>query len=307
MRMHGEDDRSERLVLRYHGGKSKLAAKIVGFFPPHQRYVEPYGGAASVLLHKPCGMSTEEVYNDIDDEVVDLFRLLRNSELATQLCQALTLTPYAREEWKRSYEHSTDSVEKVRRFVVRVMMGWGTKGLDPDYKCIWRGNDAHGGWPEWKSYVDNLPRIVARLREVNVENAPAIWVMQKQDAKTTLHYVDPPYHLDWPDYTYKHDMDYEEHEALLKFLQRLKGMVILSGYPSELYDRHLQGWYVKTFNTQTDNQIHSTKRKECLWFNAAAAAYWLTHLGSRIAESDRVTAGNHRVRPRTKRGISQFS
>ena len=306
MRMHSEDDLSSRLVLRYHGGKSKLAPKIVSYFPPHQRYVEPYGGAASVLLHKPRTMSSEEVYNDIDDEVVDLFRILRDGPLAKQLVQSLTLTPYARKEWEDSYKHSTDTLEKVRRFCVRVMMGWGTKGLDPDYKCIWRGNDAHGGWQEWKSYVDNLPKVIARLREVNIENAPALWVMQKQDAPTTLHYVDPPYHLDWPDYTFKHDMTYEQHEELLQFLNRLQGYVILSGYPSELYDRHLQGWYVQSFNVQTDNQRHRTKRTDCLWLNPKAGAYWKGHFSSRIGEHDLVKPGNHRVKHRTKPRNSQL-
>ena len=104
-----------RPALRYHGGKWKLAPWLQLFFPAHRVYVEPFGGGASVLLRKP--RSYGEVYNDLDAEVVNVFRMLRDR--GPELHNLLTLTPFARAEFKLAYETSADPLEQARRTIAR--------------------------------------------------------------------------------------------------------------------------------------------------------------------------------------------
>ena len=97
-------------AIRYHGGKFRLAAWIIEKMPEHTCYVEPFGGAAGVLLQKP--RSYAEVYNDLDGEVVNLFRVLRDPEMNQRLRDACILTPYSREEFCAAREAVTEPVER---------------------------------------------------------------------------------------------------------------------------------------------------------------------------------------------------
>ena len=271
-------DAPTRPVLRWHGGKWKLAPWIVQHIPPHRIYVEPFGGAASVLLRKP--RSHGEVYNDLDDEVVTLFRVLRNSDQAKALLEALRLTPYARGEFQESYEDVEDPVERARRLVVRSFLGFGSNAHSSKNKgkrtTGFRANaNRNGTTPahDWANYPNALEVIIDRLHGVTVECRPALEVMRQHDSAVTLHYVDPPYlhgtrsrgnpyDLDWR--MYRFELSDEEHAALLQDLQSLKGMVILSGYPSDLYDDLLTGWTRKERETYADG---ARPRTECLWLN----------------------------------------
>lgn len=267
-----------RAVLRWHGGKWRLAPWIVAHFPPHRVYVEPYGGAASVLLRKPRCYS--EVYNDLDDEVVHLFRVLRDPDLAPRLIEALRLTPFARAEFEASYEVSTEPVERARRLVVRSFMGHGADGTTSPYRTGFRSNALKRGSPpqrDWTNYPEGLAITVERLREVIVENRDALDVIGKYDSPETLHYVDPPYvwetrsRLDRkPDGgNYRHELTDEQHRTLLATLRGLEGMVVLSGYATEMYDETLAGWLRVEREALADG---GRKRVEVLWINPAAAA-----------------------------------
>src|SRR3972149_1343948 len=119
--------RPSRPVLRYHGGKWMLAPWVVENFPPHTVYVEPFGGAASVLMRKP--RSSVEVYNDLDDAVVNVFRVLRDRSMARELARVVSLTPWARREFEDAYEHTDDPVEWARRTLVKSFLGFGSRGL----------------------------------------------------------------------------------------------------------------------------------------------------------------------------------
>ena len=106
----------KRPVLRYFGGKWMLAKWVIAHLPPHRIYVEPFGGAASVLMRKP--RSYAEVYNDLDGDVVNLFRVLR-SDRAPELIELIRLTPYCREEFELSYQDADCELEQARRLIVR--------------------------------------------------------------------------------------------------------------------------------------------------------------------------------------------
>lgn len=113
-----------RPALRWHGGKWRLAPWVLRHFPAHRTYVEPFGGAASVLLRKERAYA--EVYNDLDGEVVGLFRVLQNDDAAARLMRLLEMTPFARAEFRLAYEPTDDPVERARRLIIRAFMGFGS-------------------------------------------------------------------------------------------------------------------------------------------------------------------------------------
>ena len=235
-----------RLALRYFGGKWRLAPWIIENFPPHRVYVEPFGGAASVLLRKP--RSYAEVYNDLDDEVVGFFRVLRDPVQSDCLRRALELTPFARAELSAAYEITTDPVERARRLVVRSFMGFGSDSATRVSRAGFRSDSKRkGGIPahDWVSYVECLPSLIGRFAGVVIDNRPAVAVMSRHDAPTTLHYVDPPYvhgTRTANKHAYRHEMTDAQHVDLLTFLSTLSGAVILSGYSHTMYDELLSGW-----------------------------------------------------------------
>lgn len=271
-----------RPVLRWHGGKWKLAPWIIRHFPPHRCYVEPFGGAASVLLRKP--RSYAEIYNDLDDEVVGLFRVLRDGEAAARLRETLRLTPFARTEFRAAYEPSDDPIERARRLVVRAYMGFGSNAQASQHKghrsTGFRANSNRSGTTpaaDWANYPDVLEAIIARVCGVVIECRPALDVMRAHDGPETLHYVDPPYmpdtralgnryELAWR--MYRHELTPEDHAELLQQLRQLAGMVLLSGYPHPLYDEALPDWRRVTCETFADG---ARPRTEVLWINPAAA------------------------------------
>lgn len=258
-----------RPVLRWHGGKWILAPWIIEHLPPHRVYVEPFGGAASVLLRKQ--RSYAEIYNDLDDEVVTLFRVLRTEGLGARLVEAVRLTPFSRVEQIEAYEAADDPVERARRLIIRSFMGFGSNGTHR--ATGFRSNSNLSGTTparDWINYPDGLAAVVSRLRGVVIEHRDAREVMAAHDGPTTLHYVDPPYHPATRDAggDYAHEMTAEQHRELLAFLTTLKGSVVLSGYPHPEYDEGLPGWRRIQRKALADGAL---ERTEVLWLNPAAA------------------------------------
>lgn len=257
-----------RPVLRWHGGKWLLAPWIISHFPRHQVYVEPFGGAASVLIRKE--RSYAEIYNDLDNSVVNLFRVLR-SDRANELIEKIRLTPFARDEFADAYEGSDDPVEAARRLITRSFMGFGSNGHNRI--TGFRANSNRSGTTpahDWVNYPDCLAAIVRRLQGVTIENKDARAVMTQHDADTTLHYVDPPYVFETRadlSKDYAHELTDDQHADLLTFLRGLRGMVILSGYPSDLYDAALADWQRIERKALADG---ARERTEVLWINASA-------------------------------------
>jgi len=266
-----------RPVVRWYGGKWKLAPWIMSHFPPHRIYVEPYGGGGSVLIRKPRAYA--EVWNDLDGEIVNLFRVLRDDAMAARLTEQLRLTPFAREELIGAYEETDEPVERARRLVVLSFQGFGANA-HARVPTGFRGNSdrCSGTTPaqDWLNYPEKLAAAVERLRGVVIENRDAREVMLAHDAEETLHYVDPPYvwetRADGNKYDlayrgYSHELNDDDHLALLEFLRALKGMVVLSGYPTEMYDAALSGWHRVERKAFADG---ARPRIEVLWINPLA-------------------------------------
>lgn len=279
-----------RPALRYHGGKWKLAPWIISHFPPHRVYVEPFGGAASVLLRKP--RSYAEVYNDLDSEVVAYFRVLRESALAAELIRRLQLTPFARAEFNAAYEDTDDAIESARRLVIRSFMGFGSDGCNADNgRTGFRANSNRSGTTpahDWRNLPGATLRLTERLQGVVIENRHAGEVMAQHDSPQTLHYLDPPYVHETraaaDPKQYKHEMTDTEHRQLISLSGALSGAVILSGYRCALYDEALAGWRRIDKATHADG---ARDRVESLWLNERAAASAAPTLFCRESATDR--------------------
>ncbi len=263
-----------RPAARYFGGKWKLAPWIIKNFPPHVVYVEPFCGAASVLLRKP--RSRSEIINDLDGEIVGLFRILRDPEQAARLREALRLTPFARTELQDAFGPlADDPLEQARRFLVRSMLGFHPKsanGRNTGFRTMRQGTQ-HPPSKEWGSYPDAIPAITDRLQGVMVENREALEIIRAFDGSDTLFYLDPPY----PHGTrvtgsgYRQEMSDEDHRNMASVVRALKGMVVISGYACALYDEELYpDWQRISTNASAQGQRGATSRTECLWINPSA-------------------------------------
>lgn len=263
-----------RPLLRYHGGKWRLAPWVIEHLPPHHTYTECFGGAASVLLRKP--RTYAEIYNDLDGEVVNVFRMAR--ERGDELRRALELTPFSRVEFDLSYQAAVDPLEQARRMIVRSFQGFGSAAVCGEVSGFRSTSSRSGTTPamDWRNFPDALAGIVERLQGVVIENRDAKTVIAHHDRPTTLHYVDPPYvhstrstkvrHTNTKK-SYKHELSDEQHADLAGFLKGLKGMVVLSGYPSPLYDQLFADWRRIDRPALADG---ARPRTECLWINPAA-------------------------------------
>jgi DNA adenine methylase len=233
-----------RPVLRYHGGKWRIAPWIVAHFPPHRVYVEPFGGAASVLLRKPPAQV--EVYNDLDEEVVNVFRVLRDPATAAELERVLRLTPYSRAEWSATYGPADPDtpVERARRLIVRAFLGHGTKGpVSPNRTGFHTALSDAAGYTRvtsWNRMPDSVLIVTERLRSVLIEECDGVEVSRRFDAPDALHYVDPPY-LGYHQH-YRVPFTRADHERLADHLHALHGTVVLSGYPHPVLDALYAGW-----------------------------------------------------------------
>jgi DNA adenine methylase len=221
------------------------------------------------LLRK--GRSHEEIYNDLDSDIVNLFRVTRDR--GVELRHKLALTPFSREEYALSYQPTDDPVEKARRTVVRAYMGRGTNaatGLineEGKQSTGFRANSDRAGKTAsrvWAGYSDALEAIIDRLQGVVIENRNALEVVGQHDTPQTLFYADPPYLISTRDdgEDYRNEMKDEDHIKLAELLNTSKGAVIVSGYDSDLYNEFYKGWMRQYRTDQTDS--HEIK-KEVLW------------------------------------------
>lgn len=269
-----------RPVLRWHGGKWKLAPWIIGFFPPHRVYVEPFGGAASVLLRKPRAHT--ECVNDLDASVVNVFRVLRNQNSAAELGRRLALTPYARSEFDWSYEPPIDAIDGAHKTIVRSFMGFGTDSVTrrgrTGFRAALAGDADAFPAREWHRFHEQIALYTDRLAGVLVEQVPAARLIDRCDGPDTLFFLDPPYVLSTRSsmsggrdgyHGYAHELTDQDHRDLAQQVRQLRGMVILCGYPNEIYDEALSDWRRVERAALADGAV---RRTEVLWINPACTA-----------------------------------
>lgn len=266
-------ERPTRALLRYFGGKWAIAPWVMAHLPPHRIYVEPFGGAASILLRKP--RSRIEVYNDLDEEIVGIFRVVQDPATCQALIRRLRRTPYARREFELAFQGSADPIIRAQRAIVRAYQSFHHESLFNNKKTTFAdarhrtGSSSKAG--EWKNYPRSLVSVSRRLHGVVIECRAAQEVIRAQDTPDTLFFIDPPYMPATRSKSgYRHEMTTGEHIGLLEQLLQVRGAVVLAGYPSGLYDRMLVGW------TRVQRQHYAAAngpepRTEVLWISPKAA------------------------------------
>ncbi|WP_310584894.1 DNA adenine methylase [Deinococcus sp.] len=263
---------TKKIAFGWYGGKFSHLDWLLPLLPETTHFCEPFGGSAAVLLNRPP--APVETYNDLDSELVNFFRVLRNEKEG--LIEAIGLTPFSREELRIATEdqeaHLSD-LERARRFFVRarqVRTGLAQTASEGRWAlCLLTSRAGMGGAvSRWLGSVEGLSEIVQRLLRVQIENAPALQVIARYDSPQTMFYCDPPYvHGTRGDSrAYGFEMTDAEHEELATTLRRLQGKVAISGYASELYEDLYAGW---TRLEAPTRMVHSSKgeRTEILWVN----------------------------------------
>lgn len=264
--------KSKLIAFGWYGGKYSHLGWLLPLLPEAHHYCEPFSGSGAVLLNRRP--SPVETYNDIDGEVVNFFRVLRDQP--DELTRLIALTPFSREEFYGAVADAwqvNDPVERARRFYVRARQARTglaqTASLGRWANCKGTSRSGMSGVvSRWLGGVDALPEIAERLARVQIENRPATDVVRLYDGPETLFYCDPPYlHATRGDSkAYGFEMRDDEHAELADTLRSCQGKVALSGYRNALMDELYRGWRRHDAGVRT---AHSTKqqREECVWFN----------------------------------------
>jgi DNA adenine methylase len=259
-------DVPRRPALRYYGGKWRLAPWIISFFPPHQNYVEPCGGAASVLLQKP--RSPLETYNDLDGNVVNFFRVLRDRP--DELIRKIRLTPWARKEYELHYESAQDEVESARRFWVGCVYAISNLAFTSSGMKFEKNGDGMAGLPNSLVYADvlHLYGVAKRLKGIQIENLDYKELIPRYDYPDNLFFFDPPYVSSQRAQPNEYAIDWNDaqHIEAASLLRHCQGYVVVSGYAcnlyTELYESH--GWQRYDKEAQTNS---GGKRIESVWLS----------------------------------------
>lgn len=265
--------RRRMIAFGWYGGKFSHLDFLLPRLPEDAKhFCDVFGGSAAVLVNrKPAPVET---YNDIDSELVNFFEVLRGSS-SPKLIRAIALTPFSREELLRACTPAPvrSKVERARRFYVRARQtrtGLAQRSSEGRWAhCVLTSRAGMAGAvSRWLGAVEGLPEIVQRLQRVQIENAPAIEVIQRYDTKETLFYLDPPYvHAARGDAAaYGTELSDLDHAELADVLNGIRGRAAVSGYRTSLYDRLYRNW--RRMDAPKKN-CHSVRqmRRESLWVN----------------------------------------
>lgn len=248
-------------ILKYPGAKNRLAPWICEYIPKHDVYVEPFAGSLAVFFNKQ--RSHIETVNDIDEEIVNFFRILRDR--SDELERAIDFTPFSRSEYKAAYEPSCDDLERARRFAVKCWMGFGCGNLYQNGFKSGQQTNSPNPVKAWCELPEIMKLATERLKGVQIENLPALELIERYNTEDVFIYADPPYlHGTRKNYLYKYEMQDAEHEELLKTLANHPGKVLISGYDNNMYNDMLSEWQKAYKVTRAEG---GRARTEVLWMN----------------------------------------
>lgn len=252
-----------KTLLRYPGSKWNLANRIVDLLPKHKSYLEPYFGSGAVLFTKPP--SAIETVNDLNEDIVNLFEIVRDNP--DKLVERLFLTPYSRKVYDEVFtKQPADKIEKAVHFVIKSVMSHGFRTIE---KSGWK-NDINGrekayAVRHWNELPEIIQEMTLRLKQVQIENRPALELIKRFNKSDVCMYIDPPYMLSTRTRKqYSYEMSDEDHAELLDVICQSKAKILLSGYDSELYNDKLKDWHRLEFSATAEKGL---KRTEVLWLN----------------------------------------
>lgn len=264
--------------LKWPGGKRYMTRELVGLMPAdYGHYVELYAGSAALLFALPPE-GKSEVLNDTNGDLTNLYRVLQQPAPFDRFLRAVQATPVSRPEWeharRRLADQAADPVERAVRYFVLVRQSLAGRG--DTFTGVTKARTRGGRNAEanaWWNAVDGLPAVHARLRRVLVECRPAVELMAGHDVPGAVLYADPPYlpstRASAGEYG-EHEMTAADHAAFLAAANRVRrARVLISGYPSELYDRALAGWRRHAFDKANHAAGGPVKRRmtEVVWTN----------------------------------------
>ncbi|GGM34857.1 DNA methyltransferase [Longimycelium tulufanense] len=256
-----------RAPFAYYGGKTTLADRIVSLLPAHAHYVEPFAGSCAVLLAKPP--SRMETVNDLDHDLMTFWKVLRDRP--AQLIRVCALTPHSRAEHQAAFHPTTDELERARRVWVRLTQGRSGTLRRTGWRHYVNPSGSSASMPSYLAgYVERMAGVAERLSAVSLECRPALEVITAYGAQPdALLYVDPPYlGCTRTSTNYQYEMPSEtDHCALAEALRDCRAAVVLSGYPSPLYQRLYADWHVTRIPTATAQGGARSERTEVLWSN----------------------------------------
>lgn len=281
--------------LKWHGGKSYLAAWLHSLAPPSciddpaggytHRNIAFAGGLGEFWNWLPIEGISETV-NDANGELSNFYSCLRSTEDFTKLSQSLEFAPLC----DVTFEHCrdavadhiggsmpelwVDSVSRAWWFFIKFRMS--RQGLGKDYTTptIRTRRGMNEQVSAWLSAVEGLPECHERLRRVEIRNMDAVDFIRKYDHPRALFYCDPPYLHETRSSTGeygKHEMTPAQHLTLLNELAKIAGKFMLSGYPSQAYENWASHNGFTRHEREIDNKASSAKSKdkktECVWTN----------------------------------------
>lgn len=252
-----------KTLLRYPGSKWNLANAIVELLPEHKSYLEPYFGSGAVLFNKPS--SPIETVNDLNVDVVNLFSMVRDRP--EELAEKLFLIPYSRKIYDDVFtEQPADDLERAVNFVIKSVMSHGFRTIE---KSGWK-NDINGrekayAVRHWNDLPDIIQDMTLRLKQVQIENRPALELIKRFDKEDVCMYIDPPYVLSTRTRKqYSFEMEDSDHVELLDTISNSKAKILISGYDCDLYNSKLKDWHRLEFSATAEKGL---KRTEVLWLN----------------------------------------
>jgi len=260
-----------RPPVKWHGGKYYLAQRIISLFPHHRIYLEPFGGAGSVLLNKqPVEV---EAYNDLDLRITRLFRVLQTQ--GREFVERVRFIPYSQYEFEEAacYLPNASDLDKAICDFIRWRQSFGGRGKSWSYTTKRARGGMAGDVNAWWTSIEQLPQVIERLRRVQILYQPAVDAIRRFDDSDALIYCDPPYlHETRAIHSrdvYGIEMTAEEHYELGQVLNKCKSRIVISGYSSPMYEDMFNSWRRIEFDIANHSAggRKKARKQETLWLN----------------------------------------